>query len=613
MKKKTVLSIIIALSVCAAVLIFVLIKPAKNVENSSVDGVNSSRRNESGTVSLDEDLSAVDGSELADMGAASVHASLTEKDNVLKDSPIAGNLNNPLTGEVQVVRSVSIPEATIIGDGNAGAFYSNEDFQDIIPVDIDSFSAKDIPDKYDSRDVKGKCYVTDVKDQGYSYLCWSFAAMGAIESDLLCHHHELDCKELNLSEKHMAFYNLHKSEGALQGQIDDDYRELVNADDNANDWIFQYDTGYIANGGVTNCCISLLTAWKGPVEDKENDSFDGLYGSQYIFTDNNSQPSDAFEGDYHVQGVYQIPVTKENRDLIKQMIMEHGAATVGIDASTKFFNNHSSDMYSHYDGNAPATANHEVLMIGWDDNYSASNFRDTPDGDGAWLCRNSWGNRVGKEGYCYVSYYDETLVTSCAAAYDVASLGDKNWYDNNYQVAGFFNTTVSTRDDTQNYVTALSSSTNPFAVQYEAASDEELKAVGMMSLDLYQQYEIDVYVNPSDDDGDISFEKDVPVLSQKVEAISGGFHTFELDDSIELKSGDRFFILIKPATSGRVVYEPESDRTGIANFDEWQNFTGNIHTHYEASKKSYYISDDGKSMVRQDDKDFFIKAYTVNN
>jgi hypothetical protein len=70
--------------------------------------------------------------------------------------------------------------------------------------------------------------------------------------------------------------------------------------------------------------------------------------------------------------------------------------------------------------------------------------------------------------------------------------------------------------------------------------------------------------------------------------------------------------MIKPYTSGRLVYEEAGDMVGDPNYDEWKNLTGNIHNSYSASGLSFYVSDDGNGMVRQNDKDFFVKAYTVN-
>ena len=87
--------------------------------------------------------------------------------------------------------------------------------------------------------------------------------------------------------------------------------------------------------------------------------------------------------------------------------------------------------------------NHSVCIVGWDDNYPASNFTHpqvdmdddeaakvtTPPGDGAWIVKNSWGcadgtgtavnddsQVLGKtdwgvdgSGYFYISYYDNSL------------------------------------------------------------------------------------------------------------------------------------------------------------------------------------------------------------
>ena len=606
MKKRNVRVVALLIVLCVAACIFAFVKI-----NSDRSNINQSRRDEgrreTGAIfeELDEGL-------IGPGASASTEISTEEKTNQLLIGSIEGNVNNPVSDEVQVVRKVAIPQAVIIGDGDAASFYDNDEFSSVIPVDIDSFAKKDIPESYDSRNVNGKRFVSEVQNQGYSYLCWAFSSLGAVEGDILSHHDNISYKDLNLSEKHIAYYNMHRAEGSLGGLIDDDYRELVNADNNANDWKMDYDTGYISCGGVMDYCISLLTAWKGPVAEKGTDAFESIFGSTYVFTDNTSKPSDAYCSEYHVQGAYEIPGNIQNNTLIKQMVMEHGAVAIGVTSSEKYFKNHNSNLYSTFDGEKAKTADHEVLIIGWDDNYSASNFRLTPEGDGAWICKNSWGENSGEGGFFYLSYYDETAAVSSAIAYDVAAPGDDNWFDNNYQAAGFMTNIVSCMDDEKNSVYALSGSVNPYGMLYEAASSEKLKAVGLLGIDMYQQYEISIYVDPPMSDKEVYLKDANPVLTEKVSAISGGFHTFELEEDIPLSKGYKFFILVRPVTSSRLVFEQKQDSIGEANFDEWQNFTGNVRNSYAASGCSYYISDDAKAMTRQDDKDFFVKAYTVD-
>ncbi len=560
----------------------------------------------------DEGLDEVDGSLNGQESPGAASASTASTADMLVESVIQNNANSPLSENVETVRKIGIPEAVIIGDGDIGSFYSDEEFKDVVPVDIDSFAQEDIPVKYDSRDVDGKCYVTPVKDQGYSYLCWTFAAMGACESDILKHHSDIGSGDINLSEKHLAYYNMHSAPGSVSGLIDEDYREFVNDVGEANAFVVENDTGYLTCGGVTDFVISLLTAWKGPVNDTASDSFKSLYGSYYLLNDNTDKPSDAYSDSYHVQNVMQIPSVNTNFNLIKQMVMEHGAATIGVCADSEYFKNHSGTLYSTFKGEKAATADHEVLIIGWDDEYSASNFKYTPPGDGAWICKNSWGTNVGEQGCFYLSYYDETVAVSNAASYDVALPGEDEWYDNNYQAAGFITDVVSTLDDAENTTNALSASSNPYGMLYEIQGKERLEAVGLMSLELYQQYDISVYLNPEVEGDEISFAGAEPVREMKVSNISGGYHTYPLDESLDVEKGDMIFILVKPHTKGRVVIEDAKEMISDPNYDEWNNLTGNIHNNYTASGCSFYISDDGSAMVRQNDKDFFVKAYTVN-
>ena len=590
MNKKVIIAIAVAIVICAL--------------GATIYGLSSKDNN----ASLQEAPSA--SSEVVDNSAIVTSDTQDEASTSASEEMVEAAV---ATLPVEYVEIITIPEAISISEGDADKFYGNDNFKDIIPVDASSFSRKDIPIKYDSRDVDGKSYITDIEDQGYTYLCWTYASLGAIESDLLLHNEDLSRDTLDLSEKHLAYSNMHRASGSVNGYIDDDYREFVNADNEENAWVFDYDTNYIATGGVADFCISLLTAWKGPVSEKGADAFKSLYGAKFIFQDNGDVPSDIYESEYHVQSVSEIPASIDNNTMIKQLIMEHGSVTAGVYADDRFWKNHNSTLYADFDGKDIPTANHEVLIIGWDDEYSKDNFAITPKGDGAWLCKNSWGTLPGIDGCFYLSYYDQTTGRNNVAAYSSAVPGQRNFYDNNYQAAGFLTYMVSTLEDSDNYVTAYSDSTNAYGMLYKAKGNETLKAIGLMGLDTYQQYEFEIYINPMNDGKTIELANlEKADLSMRAEAISGGFHTFELPSDIELNDGDEFFILIKPVTSGKLIYEASVNDISKPNYDEWNNLTGNIHNNYTASGCSFYISEDGSSLVRQDDKDFFVKAYTVN-
>ena len=610
-KKKIALAVAISVVLVAVVAVVFVKKDAPKTENAS--------RRDGAAVSGgggDDDLLLVGGDPDAQIG------STKGPDAVQKpQETVVGDVSNsPVSDKVEEVRTMTLSEAVVIDAGDRDAFYNDAEYKKVEPTDSKSFftdsdesGISEIPVKYDSRNVDGKSYVTGVRDQGYSYLCWAFASAGAMECDILKHYPTYNASDLNLSEKHMAYYNVHKATGSHGGNIDDDYRELVNSENEADAWVVNNDTGYIAMGGVTNYCISLLTAWKGPVFDKDNDAFKSIYGSNYIFNDNKEKPSAAYDSEFHVQNVAQVCGNIENNALIKQMVMEHGGATIGVNSDEKFWSKNHGNLYSHFGGALPPTANHEVLIIGWDDDYKASNFSAKPENNGAWLCKNSWGDKAGSDGFFYLSYYDETAAVSNAAAYTVKAKDDAEYYDNNYQVSGFITNEISALEDTKNTVNAYTESSNPYGVMYTAVGDEELNAIGLMSLDAYRQYEVSIYLNPTEGDGELSL-KDLgkPVLTQKISSISGGYHTFNLDKKIDLKAGDNFFILIKPHTPGKLVFEAAGDITYEKNYDEWNNLTGNLHNSNSASGKSYYISDDGKSMNCQNDKDFFVKAYTNN-
>ncbi len=79
-------------------------------------------------------------------------------------------------------------------------------------------------------------------------------------------------------------------------------------------------------------------------------------------------------------------------DAIKQQVMISPVATT-FTVYDDFYS-YGGGCYEHVDS---LPINHAVLIIGWDDDYCGS-------GDGAWLCKNSWGTGFGLDGFFWIKY-----------------------------------------------------------------------------------------------------------------------------------------------------------------------------------------------------------------
>lgn len=134
--------------------------------------------------------------------------------------------------------------------------------------------------------------------------------------------------------------------------------------------------------------------------------------------------------------------------------------------------NSRNDQYNQYWDDSTQQPNHGVAVIGWDDNYPASNFNPAhqPPADGAWIVKNSWGstadateddlgNVVGKRAYgiqnaegeytgCfYLSYYDKTITQPEMMEFS-STMNDSNGFyalQHDYMPAasGFYKTPMS--------------------------------------------------------------------------------------------------------------------------------------------------------------------------
>ncbi len=124
-----------------------------------------------------------------------------------------------------------------------------------------------------------------------------------------------------------------------------------------------------------------------------------------------------FYSDYRLKDFNNLGTDTE---LIKEKLMENGAVAVSYSCFNSNYK-YADDYVSYYDDGFSAADHddhsnlaHVVAIIGWNDNFSKENFIEgcQPKNDGAWLCKNSWGDTWGSSsdgGYFWMSY--ETMNT----------------------------------------------------------------------------------------------------------------------------------------------------------------------------------------------------------
>lgn len=423
---------------------------------------------------------------LANDGGA-LHVNNVE-DFVIKSNTFVNNVALNSAGAVYSVGSDCYYDS-IMNKGLNNTFINNEAlvnkdvFESKVPdvfigngnytlVKYNSSGSGNLPSYFNLKDLG---YVTPVKNQGNGGNCWAFSTLGALESCIL----KATGISYDLSEENM------KNLMALYS----DYG-----------WPLETNTG-----GYDKMGIGYLTSWLGPVNESD-DPYDAK-----------SLLSPVLKSYFHIQNIaYLTRSDRTDNDKIKRALMDYGAVQTSIYWSSTYAKGKSY----YYDGsNSP---NHAVIIVGWDDTYSKDNFKNKPEGDGAWIIRNSWGTSSGDKGYYYVSYYD----SKCAPINKSASiftfiLNDTIKYDKNYQydIPGCTDYFIN------------STSVVWYKNRFTATGAEYLSAAStFFSKDT--TWELSVYVN------------NVLKLTKKGTA-SPGYKTIDLGQLIPLKKGDFFDIVFK--------------------------------------------------------------------
>lgn len=339
----------------------------------------------------------------------------------------------------------------------------------------------ELPKHYDMREL-GR--VTPVRDQGLYGTCWAFASLAALETTLTPQ------ENLMFSPDHMSLCN-----SFSLGQNE---------------------------GGEYTMAIAYMASWQGPV-----------YESDDPYGDGKTNPD--LKARKHLEEA-QILAPKDYV-AIKEAIYKYGAVETSIYTQMKTANSWSG-YYNReratYYYNQEATCNHDIIIVGWDDDFPKEYFTITPENDGAFICKNSWGTEFGEDGYFYVSYEDANIGTTNVV---YTKLGDANNFDNIYQsdLLGWRGQLGYEKD--QAY----------FANVYRAGEDEELAAVSFYATDVDTTYQ--VYVVPEFEDEDSLNDRKLVAEGSFEQA---GYYTVRLDEAVKLKDNQKFAVVVHIQTPGAV-------------------------------------------------------------
>lgn len=223
--------------------------------------------------------------------------------------------------------------------------------------------------KYDPRELQ---LVTSVKDQSTYGVCWDFAGIAALESYLLKNNYG----SYDLSEEHLRLW------------------ATLN---NGCGWNRNSD-----GGAGTMAAPGYFTSYLGGVK-LESDIPYKSYGAY------NEYPKelDNINGVYRASDIEYIDNDKQS---VKDAIIKYGAVATTVYYSTMFLNRATSAY--NCKTSSEYLANHNLTIVGWDDNYSRDNFIEEykPANNGAWLVKNSQGPLYSESGFLWISYEDKYIL-----------------------------------------------------------------------------------------------------------------------------------------------------------------------------------------------------------
>ena len=296
-------------------------------------------------------------------------------------------------------------------------------------------AAETLPAKFDLRDENR---ITPIRSQNPWGTCWTFAAVAAMESSYLTNF-DARPENVDFSEMQLIWFSRINLDGSQNFNMYDRGRARL-------EHMGDYGIA-LQEGAYPTAALACLTRFQGIADESMFPYLSSARFAQFGFATSNlpthaeaeqagmiphrvSTPEEIVYADgrtVHTRKdlilsdvLFAAPRTtpasfanqredyayrnRVDNTALKTLIKTYGAAMIGYYSKEKVGANLNAETSAYYD-NTSWIANHEITIIGWDDNYPKENFLTQPSSNGAWLARNNWGRFDGSDGgYEWISY-----------------------------------------------------------------------------------------------------------------------------------------------------------------------------------------------------------------
>lgn len=427
--------------------------------------------------------------------------------------------------------------------------------------------------KYDLRD-----YISNnlkIRNQHETQACWTFATLSSLETNLALNNKE---KVYDFSESHMDYST---SQSFKDGKIVNGFSRKVSTGGN-----FQIGSAYLTNGqgAVSEESMPFIATM-------EDISISDIKNKEVLTTVKDTE--EFYFGEFMQGETLDSTKLEELKLKMKEHIKENGSISAGIHGAKIFADCYNNATGAVYCSDAEkCQMDHNVSIIGWDDNYSKENFSEgnRPSSNGAWIIRNSWGDKtvvgvakneikkikeafleeypeeckakgwnsasdipddiiiqvleedgyivegndiyikIGDNGFMYVSYEDANIYSQL---FGIEKASDKKEYDNVYQY------------NELGYNKALNINSNKLYIanvfERNKTVSEELTEV---SLNVIQKVKCKVYVNSKNESKAKEDMQEIQLKAGSTETFDAGYHTLEFKNPVQL-TGDKFTVVIE--------------------------------------------------------------------